>query len=480
MKRGYLILLLLLVRITVWPQTRTLSLERTIDLAREQSVAARKAYTVKVTRYWEWRAFKSNYRPSITWSGQAPGFSRTSKEVIQPDGTVRFQSISQNNYISQVSLSQPIAFTGGALFIGTYLQRFDDLNQDNTLYNGIPLQLGISQPIFAYNPLKWDKRIEPLRYRESQQAYVANMEEVGVTALDYFFNLQIAQIDYAIAATNVANTDTIFRITSEKYDLGKVSRNDLLQLKLEKLKAAKALAQAQQDLKTAELDLGSYIGFRDLTDVRLVLPENIREVDVREETALKEALENRPEAISFARRDLEAEKEVAQAKGSTGFSAGLTGTLGFAKTGDRIGDIYRNPPDQQTLSLTFNFPIVDWGRSRSQLETARANQQLALTEIEQDRINFEQQLLTEVGRFHRFYTQVDLNREVDELAQDRYQIAQDRFIAGNLGITELVIALQEKDRAKRDYVLSLRDYWRSYYLVRLFTLYDFEKAQKLK
>ena len=45
---------------------------------------------------------------------------------------------------------------------------------------------------------------------------------------------------------------------------------------------------------------------------------------------------------------------------------------------------------------------------------------------------------------------------------------------GNVTITDLGIAQQEKDKNRRSYVESLRDYWMAYYELRELTLYDFE------
>ena len=76
--------------------------------------------------------------------------------------------------------------------------------------------------------------------------------------------------------------------------------------------------------------------------------------------------------------------------------------------------------------------------------------------------------------------QAKLTKLTDGIAASRYQIAQDRFILSDLSVTDLGIAMQEKDRARRDYIIALRDYWQSYYSLRLLTLYDFEKNEKIR
>ncbi|MEM7373030.1 MAG: TolC family protein [Bacteroidota bacterium] len=464
-------------------QSTNIDLASVIHAAQSRSIAARRANTLQITQYWEWRSFKANYRPQVTLGGRVPGFSRTFEEVRQDNGSIKFQSIFQSNVFGEVFLSQPISPTGGTIFMGTNLQRFDDLSPNppfKRLYNATPVQFGFEQPLFRFNELKWAKKIEPLRYKESQQNFVMNMAAIAVQAVDLYFDVLLAQTDLSIARTNAANTDTIFQITEEKYEMGKISRNDLLQIQLEKLKSAKALAAAEPEVEIAELTLRSYIGYGQQANWALSLPEAIPSLAINPAMALSEANANRPDATAFVRREIEARQAVARARGSTGFSANLVGAIGFTNSHEALNKVYQSPIAQQTVSLEFNLPILDWGRAKSQVETAKANQQLIMDDIEQDQRDFEQIILTELSLFQQYEKQVSLNKEVDEFSQIRYQIAQDRFLTGNLNITDLIIAFQEKDRAKRDYIRSLWEYWRSYHRIRELTLYDFERNQKLQ
>src|SRR4029078_6611727 len=123
----------------------------------------------------------------------------------------------------------------------TQLQRFDDFDRKNTLYNGVPFGIGYAQPLFQFNNLKWEKTIQPLKFNESKQAYIESMETIAYKASGYFFDLLLAQVNLQIAETNLGNTKNILRIANEKYNLGKISKNEILQLQLEQLKAKKAV-----------------------------------------------------------------------------------------------------------------------------------------------------------------------------------------------------------------------------------------------
>ena len=181
----------------------------------------------------------------------------------------------------------------------------------------------------------------------------------------------------------------------------------------------------------------------------------------------------------FERRRLQAEQAVARARGETGVQASLEATFGLSNRGAQFSDIYLQPQDYESVRLQFTVPIVDWGRASSRRETAQANRELAAAAIEQDRITFEQEVRTQAKLYNMLREQFDLSREADAIARERYQIAKERFVLGNLSITDLNLALQEKDRSRRDYIAALRAFWESYYTLRSLTLYDFEKGQKL-
>lgn len=455
------------------------TLQQIVDIAKSQSIAAKQASTLKTTRYWEWRSFQADLKPQLLLTGTLPDFNRTFQPITQPTGTIDFQSISNNNAQLSLALQQNIAATGGILFIQSNLQRFDDFNPRKTLYNGAPILIGFSQPLFQFNPWKWDKQIEPLKYKESQQQFIFDLEQLSAQAVDLYFNLLSAQINLQIATINQTNTDTLYSIAQERLKLGKASRNDVLQLKLETLNARKSLATAQQDVQSRTLQLRSFIGYREANQFELALPGEIPPFSVDEAQALQEALVNRPDAIGFQRQLLEAKRDVAQAKGETGLQMALTGGFGFSKSGREFDEVYNNPQDLENLRLQLSIPIMDWGRTKSQRETSLANQQFTQYQVEQDKINFENEIQTQVTLLDMVRLQVDLTAEADKIAAERYGIAQNRYILGDLSITDLSIALQEKDRAKRDYVLALWDFWAAYYNLRKLTLYDFEKNQKI-
>ena len=464
---------------TVSAQIRKLTLEEVVQQSKEQSIASKQAVTQKRTNYWQYRSFQADYKPQLSLLGTVPGFTRSYIQVVQPDGTVSFQQVSNNNSVLNLSLSQSIAMTGGTVYMQQQMQRFDDFRNDKTRYNGIPFEIGIKQPLFQFNPLKWDRRISPLIYQEGNQQYIQSLEQVALDATGFYFDLLVSQVNLQISEKNRSNNDTLFKIARHKLELGKISQNDLLQLQMGLLTAQKDLASAQQSAAVASLKLKMYMGSRDERELELGIPAEAGVFAIDTQLALDEAFANRSASVAFRRRLLEAERDVQQARKDNGLNATLNATFGLSNQGNLPRDVYMSPQDREFVELQLTLPILTWGRNKARTEVARAAQEFAVQSVEQDKLTFEQEIFTQVTLLKMLQKQVKLTRVADGIAADRYQIAKERFILSDLSVTDLGIATQEKDIARRDYILALRDYWQAYYSLRLLTLYDFERGMKI-
>ncbi|SEN91175.1 Outer membrane efflux protein [Chitinophaga rupis] len=450
-----------------------------VDMAKRTSISALKAATLKENNYWQWRVFKSNYKPQLILTATIPDYSKTNNPVTQPDGTTQYQPVSISNSNATLSLSQSVAPTGGSIFFNSQVWRFDDFNGNYKRYNAYPFIIGFNQPVFAFNQLKWDKKTEPLRYEESLKGYRVDVEQVCVNAAVFFFNLLIAQINLDIARNNVANNDTIYKIAQLRKELGRMSEHDLLQVKLSLLNSQKDIAAAELALQTSTLDLKTFIGQTDSNRVEVRIPFDIPSFEVDENTAIEKALKNRPDPVSFRRQLIEAQRDVVKAIRDNRLNVNIYGTFGLTSRSDDLKRLYTDPRDQQTLKIGLLVPVLDWGRAKARIKTAEANRKLTEYSIEQERVTFRQEIITQIRQFHTIRTQLILTREADSTAQQRYNISKQSYLVGNMPVTDLNIAMQEKDKAKQEYIEAIRNFWVSYYSIRLLTLYDFMTATDL-
>jgi outer membrane protein len=452
----------------------TLSLEQVILLAKEGSPAALQAQTVKENRYWQYNTFLSNYKPQLVLSG-GDEFSREVVATRQNDGTYAFPQVNQNYTSLNLSLEQHLGFSGSRIHVSSSLNRFDNFYNSNILYSGNPAYIGFTQLLFFYNWLKWDKKVHPLLYEESKREYLERMEDISVQVSSLFFDLLLAEVAVDIAAKNLENNQSNLTKAQERQGIGKAKSGDLLQLRLSVMRAKQQMARANLDLKSSTLRLKSYVGLNSHASLVLIPPTSIPDFGLNTGTALSEALRSRRAAVAFKRRKLEAARGVATAKGNGGFDAHISATFGLTNRGEALTDVYSRPDDQQAVVLNFSIPVMDWGRQKSRIKTAEANQKLIDYTVAQDRVNFEQEIITHVDLFDMLRQQVVIAEESDKIAQERYEDTRSRYLAGEENLTNLNIAMQEKDEAGKSFIAGLRDFWIAYYRLRRLTLYDFEK-----
>jgi outer membrane protein TolC len=464
-------LFLLVGSLTVHAQNK-LTIEDVIARARAQSPSSKRTETAKETRYWEYRTFRARYNPQLAISGNAPSYSLSYVQVVQQDGSRLFQPINQTNSLVNVGLQQPLRWTGGTISANTNFNYFTDIARDSKLWSGNVFNIRLDQPIYAYNSFKWDRLTLPLKYEESKREFVEQLEFISQNASDLFFRVIAAQIDEQIARFNLANNDTIFKIEQGRYNIGTTSQDKLLQVELQLLKSKQDVAAARINKQNASLLLRIYLGLKNDEELELVLPETVPLLELNLEEALRYAKLNRAAYVSFERRRLEAESEVARAKGSR-LATTLVASYGLNNAGLVVGDLYNNPQQQQQFNVGFNIPVLNWGRNKATMQTAYANKKLNDYTIAQDEVNAEQEIITQVRQFELLRLQIEITKKSDQVARERYNVAQNRYLIGKIDITNLNIALTEKDNAKRSYLEALRTYWSSYFNLRRLTLFDF-------
>lgn len=477
MSKYFLSLCLLFASVALYAQ-KQYSLIDIIEQAKSQSPAFRQAETRKENLYWQYRSFKADYNPSLSLFGGVPNYNRDFFGNRQDTGEIIYQSREQTNSNLGLGLSQPLAFSGGNISVNSFLNQFNDISSGFKTWNSTLVNVRLDQPLFGFNDLKWAQKTEPLRYEESKREYVEELEFISKEAVDRFFNFLDAQVNLEISSFNLANNDTIYNIEQGRYNIGTTSKDKLLQVELQLLRSQQDVAQARLDLETSKLALITYLGLDPTESFELQLPEQLPEFEPNENEALTYAKANRADFVAFERRRMEAKQEVARAKANR-FSANLSAAYGLNAAGETFGDSYSDPNNQQRVNVTLSMPLIDWGRNKASRKTAIANQQLTEFVIRQEEQNFEQEVLTQVKQFAVLRNQIAISKKSDEVAQERYLVAQNRYLIGKIDITNLNIALNEKDAARRSYIGSLRSFWNSYFELRRLTLYDFVNGELL-
>jgi outer membrane protein TolC len=215
--------------------------------------------------------------------------------------------------------------------------------------------------------------------------------------------------------------------------------------------------------------------------IELIPPAETFHFAIDIDEAIKHAKENSSTALGFDRRLLEAESDVNKAKMDGRIDAELFAVYGLTQTAEDIKGSYISPLEQKQLSLGITVPILDWGKARGQIKMAESSAELTRTSIEQERIDFEQNIYLKIKQFEMQENQLFIAAKSDTVAQKRYNVTQQRYLIGKVNdVLELNNAQIDNDNAKKAYYQSLNNYWTNYYTIRKLTLFDFKEGRKIE
>ena len=459
---------------------REITLNEAIALARTQSVDAAVALNELKTAYWEYRTFRADLLPEVNLTGTLPNYKKSYSSYQNSDGTYGFV---RNNYLElsgDLSIDQNIWLTGGKLSLSTsldYIRQFGGNGKEQ--FMSVPINLELTQPIFGVNKLKWNRRIEPVRYEEAKAAFISATEEVTRKTITYFFQLLLAKETLATARQNELNAEHLYKVAGAKREMGQISENELLQLKLSALNAKAATTEAVSNLNANMFQLRAFLGMDENTKLEPVVPESAPDIRMEYNEVLSKALERNSFAQNIRRRQLESDYAVATARGDLR-SVDLFASVGYTGLDKEFTSAYNHLLDNQIVQVGVKIPILDWGKRRGKVRVAKSNREVVLSKIRQEQMNFNQDIFLLVEHFNNQAQQLSIAKEADIIAQQRYKTSIETFLIGKINTLDLNDAQNSKDQARQKHISELYNYWSYFYQIRSLTLWDFERDTELE
>jgi outer membrane protein TolC len=379
----------------------------------------------------------------------------------------------------------------------------------------LPVAVTLSQPLFSVNHLKWNRRIEPLRYREAQARFLTETEQVAMQAISLYFSLLLAGEQVNIARQNLQTAEKLYEVAQAKRRMGTISENDVLQLRLDVLTARSALTNSESTRQARQFALRSFLdidlpievtepkthplqtqqthpqplpvregssyfqGENSADSLSTPLPRREGQgVGLLYEDVLAHALENNAHATTMRRRQMEADYAVASARANRQ-SINLYAQLGYTGTGDNMSSAYRNLLSNEVIQVGITVPLLDWGKRKGQRKMAESNRDIIQGQLRQQSQDFRQNIFILTEQFNNQAEQLRIACEADTIARRRYHTNVETFKIGSISTLELSDAQKAKDQARQNRIQQLFNYWYYYYQLRSIALWDFERGCEL-
>lgn len=452
--------------------TIILSLNQVLELGAQNSPLLKSAKVNYNKAYWNNQVYLSTKKPQLTLVSDLPGYNNSVQAITQQDGTSEFRSITNLNSSLAMNLSQSIPLTGGQIFVSSGIKRYDNLNTHNYSYGGALFEIGLEQNIFAQNPYKWDKKIEPKKLELSKKQFKQDMEIINYKSLEFFFDLLYDQMSYKISSKNLENNAKLKKIAQEKFRLGKISKDELLKISIMYKNSLSNEINSKVLMENSSLNLKSHLGIKNKKQILLKESSKIPNLTIPIKDALKMALTNNPNSLNYKIRELESLKELDKSKKNNGFQSILKASFGLSGQGKTIDRYTKGVNDLSMFNISLSLPILDWGRRKAKVKTAQESKELTFTNIEQEKNDFRNTVVAAINNYESLKKRYVLEKEATQDAIQRFEIAYKRYLSEDISITELSLANNEMDSSKRSLQYIMKQCWLSYYKIKILTLMD--------
>ncbi len=489
MKPVFALAVIALISLTVKAETYLLTLQESIELAKEKSYTMRNLQEdLKIAEY-NLKSATSSLKTHIDFSLTMPEFNQTVRTWDDTTG-VSFYSIKRMDYGGMVTVNQPL-ITNGNIYWETSLNSYDDFyNRDRSATFNTRLRL--RQPIdalYGYNAIRSSLRSARLDYERSSKSFRREELNLVYRVSNSYYNLLSLQRSTEIALLDYERQTEANEIAQNKYASGLIREVDALQMEVD-------LAEAQNSYEMALINQESAINsFKELLGIELTdsvilkdeLKYNVITVDA--DKAVEYALNNR---IELRERDIAIEQQqmaIRQRK-AEGMVRGYFDAY-VQKTGTSMDDMnttYGNTlrtsandfidrPINYGVGLTVSVPLLDWGENKARVRAAEARQRqnyLAKEELER---SIETEIRNAVAQLNNNLKRLQLLEKNVVIAEKSFAITLQRFTDGDIDSQTLALERNRLNSAYRNhlsayiaYQLSLADIMRK-------TLYDFEKDE---
>ncbi len=325
------------------------------------------------------------------------------------------------------------------------------LSTADEIYSG---QLSLEQPLFTWGKIYQGNRQAALAYRLAKEDYQKVKNELVAQVKESFYGLLLAKQMVAISQEAVAVTEEHLKVTEILYKEGKVSQYDVSRVKVQLANAKTNLIKAKNGLKLAKEALLFLLNAKISGEADIRGELKYIGAEIVQESALEEALNNRPEIKQMKLQEEIGKSLIKYSKAGNKPDIALTGNYNWQNNQLSAKDWY----DTWQALLVLSVPLFDGLSTRAKVKQSEASlEQIKLSKelvIEGIKLEVKQAFLD----FQQAKESIEVQKENVETAKDNLRIAQERYKLGLMSNVEVRDAELTLTQAETNYYQAIADY----------------------
>ena len=439
--------LFLLINLSVVAQEpQVLTLEESIEIAKQSNLTLQAAEQNLKAAEAQVRAARAGLLPRITASGNYTYFKDIQKSVIQAEGGFGFPMPGEE----MNGMSPPSADNESDL-----------IELEFGAHHNAQGTINLTQPIFAWGRYYYGYQAADLNYQAIQRDVDAAYNQLRLDVSEAFYGTLVVQEFVRVAQQSVSLVEEQLAIAEMSLEAGAATSFDVLRAKVQLANAKSQLIRAQNGVQTAKnvyktvlnIPLSENISVKGTLEV----PENHKIPALKLDALVQQALDNRPEVHRTQFTEHAARKQIDIAKTRSRPDLGFFTNYQISQN-ERLTEMNRI----WSLGLQINIPIFDGFATRAavqQSESTLKQVQLGGTQV---KVGVEFEVRAAYLNLRGAKTIIEVQREAVAQARESVRIANLQFQNGvittvALTDTQLALAQAEVNRlqAYHDYLVGL-------------------------
>ena len=440
----FLFLLINLSAVAQEPQV--LTLEKSIEIAKQNNLDIQTAKQNLKAAEAQVRAARAGLLPRITANGNYTYFKDIQKSVIQTDGGFGFPMPGEE----MNRMSPPSADNESDL-----------IELEFGAHHNVQGTVNLTQPIFAWGRYYYGYQAAKLNYQATQRNVDAAYNQLRLDVSEAFYGALVAQEFVRVSQQTVALVEEQLGIAEASLDAGAATNFDVLRAKVQLANARSQLIRAENGVQTAKNAYKTVLNVPLAENISvegvLEIPDNYKILALDLDGFIQRALENRPEVHRTQFSEHAAQKQIDIAKTRSRPDLGLFSNYQISQN-ERLTEMNRI----WSVGFQINIPIFDGFASSAAVQQSESTLKQVQLGGDQVKVGVEFEVRAAYLNLRGAQALIDVQREAIAQARESVRIANLQFQNGiitTVALTNTQIALAQAEvnrlQAYHDYVVGL-------------------------
>jgi outer membrane protein TolC len=490
--RFYLIFLILSSNTLFAQKVRILTFDEAINIALGKSYTVKSYLENKISMQQYFIFYKAQFKPRLDLSIFSPSWNENVIPIQRPDGLPVYNSFGSMQYGGNLKFTYIIP-TGGNFALTSLMYRdnmttnlaLKDFEQLKTNQAYSSLSLSFNQTIFSTNTLRENLKEARYRYEQSSSYFTRAQMNIIYNVTQGFYSLFRATREVEISREKLKNSEESLRIARLKGETGRIPEGDVLITEVQVAQDQANLSESLGNLDREKDNLKQLIGIELEEDIQIITDLKYETFEIDLEKAIGEAIINRLELneaeldIKLQEISVDRARRIREFKGTISAYYDITGvsTIGIGSTQELFQSSFDNfidRPPNRGVTLTFSYPLFDWGRGSARVHQEEATLRAEQLDLDNLQVTIQREVRDIVRSVNEAGNRLVIHERNQEVSQRSYTISAMRFENGDIASQDLAMEQERLANSQLNYLNAFITYQLAVADLKRKTLWDFK------